>query len=92
MKIFWKFIYTFNRVVLFWIPGVTIGNSKLYEAGDEYVTLRADMWVVVKSKTDKNSTDMIPIYLVSEDCVKILIKSVFFNANEIINNGFKGLK
>ena len=52
MKIFWKFIYTFNRVVLFWIPGVTIGNSKLYEAGDEYVTLRADRWVVVKSKTD----------------------------------------
>ena len=52
------------------IPGITIANSKLYEKGDEYVKLRADGWVAVKSKKNKDTCDMLPITLVSADTVK----------------------
>ena len=85
LKLFWKCVYTFNRNVLGRIPGVIIGNSSLYTYGDEYVKLRADGWIIVKSKKYKNSTDMLPVTLVSEDCIKVLIESSFFNADKILN-------
>lgn len=84
-KLFWKCIYTFNRNILSpFIPGVIVGNTSLYETGDEYAKLRADGYVIVKSKTHKNSTDMLPITFVSGDCIELIIKSAFFNADKII--------
>lgn len=77
-KFFWKCIYAFNGTVLGrFLPGVIIANSKLYEDGDEYVKLRADGWVIVTSKSDPKCTDMLPITLVSEECIDILMKSRF---------------
>lgn len=85
-KLFWKCVYTFNRNVLSTVlPGVIIGNSWLYTDSDEYVKLTGDGWVIVKSKSHKKYSDMIPITMVSEECVEILIQSSFFNADIIIN-------
>lgn len=85
LKLFWKCVYAFNRNVLGRIPVVIIGNSSLYTRGDECVKLRADGWIIVKSKKYKNSTDMLPMTLVSEDSIKVLIESSFFNADKILN-------
>lgn len=75
-KFMWKYIYRFNRRFLGWIPTVTIASSKLYEEKDEYVTLRADGWVTVRSKKNPKSIDMLPINLVSEKCHYLFAESL----------------
>ena len=77
-KLFQKYIYQFNGFALWWIPGITIASTKLYEDGDTYSILRADGYVVVKSKTS-NSIDMLPLDMVSEELIKALMKSIGIN-------------
>lgn len=90
-KLFWKCVYTFNRNILGrFLPGIIIGNSYLYEDSDEYVKLTSDGWVIIKSKSHKEYSDMIPITMVSEGCLEILIKSSFFNSDRIINEMKRG--
>lgn len=84
-KLFWKCVYAFNRNMLSpFSASIIVGNTRLYVEGDEYVKLRADGWVIVKSKKYKDSTDMLPINLVSSGCIELIVKSAFFNANKII--------
>lgn len=74
-KTFWRYVYKFNGIVLFWIPGIIVANSKLYVDGDEYCTLRADGWVTVLHKRFPKSRDMLPVNMVSEYTIIKLAES-----------------
>lgn len=87
MNIFWKCIYTINRKLICYIyPPIIVANTFRSTFGDEYVTVTGNGWVTVKSKTDKEYTDMLPITMVSDKCIEDLVRASFFNAEKILKD------